>query len=55
MVDAWTVFLVTEPIVTALSLWIGFAWTCVFLGGTSLLLVFGQYGFNYGQLGSFQA
>jgi hypothetical protein len=47
-------YLITEPIVSALSAWIGFAWACIFLGGTSLLLVFEQYGFNSGELGSFQ-
>jgi hypothetical protein len=48
-------FLLTEPIVTALSAWIGFAWACIFLGGTSVILVFEQYGFNAGELGSMQA
>jgi hypothetical protein len=41
--------------VTALSAWIGFAWACIFLGGTSVILVFEQYGFNAGALGSMQA
>ncbi|KAI9636527.1 MSF transporter [Dioszegia hungarica] len=47
-------YLVTEPIVSALSAWIAFAWACVFLGGTSILLVFQEYGWNYGQLGMIQ-
>lgn len=47
-------FLFTEPIVTAISLWIGFAWGCVFLGGTSVTLTFEQYGWSRGQLGTAQ-
>ncbi|KAK1924866.1 MSF transporter [Papiliotrema laurentii] len=47
-------FLVTEPIVTAVSMWFGFAWGCVFMGGTSVTLTFEQYGWNRGQLGSAQ-
>jgi hypothetical protein len=47
-------FLVTEPIVTALSAWIGFAWAMIFLGGTSVMLVFQQYGWNQGLLGAAQ-
>ena len=48
-------YLLTEPIVLALSAWIGFAWACIFLGGTSVLLVFKQYGFDDGQAGLIQA
>lgn len=47
-------FLATEPIVTALSAWIGFAWACLFLGLTSVGLVFRGYGFNDGQAGTMQ-
>ncbi|ORX38933.1 major facilitator superfamily domain-containing protein [Kockovaella imperatae] len=47
-------FLFTEPIVTALSIWVGFSWACIFLGGTSAQLIFAQYGFNPGQQGSMQ-
>lgn len=47
-------YLVTEPIVAALSTWIAFAWACVFLGGTSYILVFSQYGWNVGQASSVQ-
>lgn len=47
-------FLLTEPIVTALSTWIGFAWACLFLGLTSVGLVFRGYGFNDGQAGTMQ-
>lgn len=49
------VYLATEPIVTALAVWIGFAWSCLFLSAASTLLVFGQYGWSTGQLGSIQA
>jgi hypothetical protein len=49
------VYLATEPIVTALAVWIGFAWSCLFLSAASTLLVFRQYGWNVGQLGSIQA
>ncbi|WVQ81596.1 hypothetical protein IAT38_003720 [Cryptococcus sp. DSM 104549] len=45
-------YLFTEPIVTALSAWIGFAWACVFLGGSSILLVFEAYGFSAAQAAS---
>ncbi|KAK4686907.1 hypothetical protein P7C73_g3215, partial [Tremellales sp. Uapishka_1] len=45
-------YLVTEPIVSALSAWIGFAWAVIFMSGTATLLVFDQYGFNTGQAGS---
>lgn len=44
-------YLLTEPIVTAISLWIGFAWGVVFLGTSSTLLVFGQYTSNPGLVG----
>lgn len=44
-------YLLTEPIVTAISTWIGFAWGCVFLGTSSTLLVFGQYTSNSGLVG----
>ncbi len=47
-------YLFTEPIVSALSTWMGFAWAIIFLGGTSELLVFRQYGFNDGEAGSIQ-
>lgn len=47
-------YLFTEPIVSALSTWIGFAWAMIFLGGTSVGLVFKQYGWNQGQLGMAQ-
>jgi hypothetical protein len=45
-------YLITEPIVTAISLWIGFAWGCIFLGISSTLLVFGQYGWSSGLTGT---
>lgn len=45
-------FLFTEPIVSAICLWIGFAWGCIFLSASSTLLVFGQYGWNSGVTGS---
>ncbi|KAL1410759.1 hypothetical protein Q8F55_001701 [Vanrija albida] len=44
-------YLVTEPIVAALTLWIGFIWGCIFLGASSTLLVFAQYGWSPGLLG----
>ncbi|WOO85359.1 Efflux pump FUB11 [Vanrija pseudolonga] len=44
-------FLCTEPIVTAMSLWIGFAWSCIYLGSSATLAVFGQYGWNAGLTG----
>ncbi|WWC91457.1 uncharacterized protein L201_006403 [Kwoniella dendrophila CBS 6074] len=47
-------YLFTEPIVTALSLWIGFAWACVFMFGSSVILVFQAYGFNTAQAASFE-
>ncbi|GMK56290.1 hypothetical protein CspeluHIS016_0301300 [Cutaneotrichosporon spelunceum] len=47
--------LLTEPIVIALTLWIGFAWAIIFLGGTSTILVFEQYGFSPGESGSIQS
>nr|XP_031862231.1 uncharacterized protein CI109_002196 [Kwoniella shandongensis]KAA5529303.1 hypothetical protein CI109_002196 [Kwoniella shandongensis] len=47
-------YLCTEPIVTALSAWIGFAWACIFLGGSSIILVFESYGFNVAQAASFE-
>jgi len=37
--------------VSAISLWIGFAWGCIFLGTSSTLLVFGQYGWSSGMTG----
>lgn len=55
LIWGYKVYLSTEPIVTALSIWIGFAWACLFLSTASTLLVFGQYGWNVGQLGSIQA
>jgi MFS family permease len=48
-------FLVTEPIVSSLSLWIGLAWGSLFLGGPSTMLVFAQYGFSPGEKGSMGA
>ncbi|KAL1410927.1 hypothetical protein Q8F55_001870 [Vanrija albida] len=39
-------YLFTEPIVAAVSLWIGFAWATIWLGTSSTLLVFGQYGWD---------
>jgi len=48
-------YLFTEPIVTVLSLWIGFAWAVIYLGGTATILVFRQYGLSDGQVGSIQA
>lgn len=47
-------YLFTEPIVTAISLWIGFAWGVVFLGTSSTLLVFSQYGWSWGMTGVMQ-
>lgn len=47
-------FMVTEPIVTAMCLWIGFNWSCIYLGMSSTLLVFAQYGWNPGWLGTIQ-
>ncbi|WWC73319.1 uncharacterized protein I206_107286 [Kwoniella pini CBS 10737] len=47
-------YLITEPIVTALSAWIGFAWSCVFIFGSSVILVFEAYGFNPAQAASFE-
>lgn len=44
-------YLVTEPIVTSLTLWIAFNWGCIFLGTSSTLLVFAQYGWSPGLLG----
>lgn len=44
-------FLCTEPIVTAMSLWIGFAWSCIYLGSSATLAVFSQYGWNSGVTG----
>lgn len=46
--------MLTEPIVTAICLWIGFNWSCIYLGMSSTLLVFGQYGWNPGWLGTVQ-
>lgn len=46
--------MLTEPIVTAICLWIGFNWSCIYLGMSSTLLVFGQYGWNPGWLGMIQ-
>lgn len=39
-------YLLTEPIVMAISLWISFAWGCLFLLLESIPLVFSQYDFN---------
>ena len=39
---------------TAISAWVGFAWACMFLGGTSITLVFAERGWHSGQLGSVQ-
>lgn len=39
------VFLSTEPIATALCLWISFAWGCLYLFLESIPLVFAPYGF----------
>ncbi|WVQ64102.1 uncharacterized protein L199_002262 [Kwoniella botswanensis] len=47
-------YLLTEPIVSALSAWIGFAWSCVFMFGSSVILVFEAYGFNPAQAASFE-
>lgn len=47
-------YMFTEPIVTAICLWIGFNWSCMYLGMSSTLLVFGQYGWSYGILGTVQ-
>ena len=41
-----TVYLVTEPIVTWLSLWVGFAWGVIYLFTSSVLLVYTEYGFS---------
>ena len=47
------VYLFTEPIVIALSLWVGFAWGCVFLATGTVTHVFEKtYGFNQGQAGT---
>ncbi|CED83908.1 Synaptic vesicle transporter SVOP and related transporters (major facilitator superfamily) [Phaffia rhodozyma] len=45
------IFLFTEPIVSAISLWVGFVWGCLFLFINSVAMVFGQYGFNSGESG----
>lgn len=45
-------YLFVEPIVSAMSLWIGFAWGCIFLGTSSVLLVFRQYGWSSGLTGT---
>lgn len=45
-------YLFTEPIVSAISLWIGFAWGAIFLGTSSTLLVFAQYTDNVGLQGT---
>ncbi|KAL7419186.1 hypothetical protein Q5752_006023 [Cryptotrichosporon argae] len=47
-------YLITEPIVTAVSLWIGFAWSIIFLGGTAVLLVFESYGFSLAVASTFE-
>ncbi|WVN91135.1 uncharacterized protein L203_106387 [Cryptococcus depauperatus CBS 7841] len=62
--DMWTLvrislvrplqYLVTEPIVSALSAWMGFAWTCIFLSQSSVILVFEAYGFNAAEAGTFE-
>lgn len=38
----------TEPIVSAIATWIGFAWACIFLCTSSTLIVFRQWGGNPG-------
>lgn len=40
------VYLTTEPIVIALSLWVGFAWGVIFLFASSVFVAFGSYGFS---------
>ncbi|BGP13809.1 hypothetical protein JCM10213v2_001747 [Rhodosporidiobolus nylandii] len=46
-------YLFTEPIVAALSLWVGFAWGMVFLFVGAIAHVFTEtYGFNQGQAGT---
>lgn len=45
-------FLFTEPIVTVISIWVGYLWGTVFLFINSVAIVFGQYGFGSGQAGT---
>lgn len=40
------VYLTTEPIVIALSLWVGFAWGVIFLFASSVFVVFESYRFS---------
>jgi hypothetical protein len=54
-IDRTSEFLAGEPIVGALSLWVGFSFGVIYLGGTATILVFRQYGFSDGQTGSVQA
>ncbi|KAK7461799.1 hypothetical protein VKT23_008231 [Stygiomarasmius scandens] len=45
--------LLTEPVITSFSLWIGFAWGVLYCMVESISLVFSStYGFNIGQTGS---
>lgn len=50
----YTAYLVSEPIVIALSLWMGFAWALIYLFGSSILLVFTSYDFSYSIASLFQ-
>ena len=52
--DNGTVMLATEPIVTALSLWAGVCWGCIYLGGTTDLSAFAAYGFGLPTQGTLQ-
>lgn len=45
-------YLATEPIVLAISLWIGAAWATLFLFVNSAGLIFAQYGFDIGEQSS---
>ncbi|KAG7535897.1 hypothetical protein FFLO_03643 [Filobasidium floriforme] len=47
------VYLTTEPIVIALSLWVGFAWGVIFLFASSVFVVFGSYGFSVSECSLF--
>ncbi|KAF7974621.1 hypothetical protein HWV62_11598 [Athelia sp. TMB] len=46
------VFLITEPVVTALATWAALLWGVVFILYSSVPLIFAQYGFSSGQTGS---
>jgi hypothetical protein len=47
------VYLATEPIVFAVSLWIGVCWACIFVFLNSVSIVFGEaYGMGTGQTGT---